>query len=95
MIARSKVPIQTVSGTGSALSCRKWRNPIRVLVSYRAFSHAWAFRPEMQGGHRITLGADKAYDTADVVAEMRRLGVTELCWNLGDGVIRRRSVLAC
>ncbi len=49
----------------------------------------------MQGGHRITLGADKAYDTADVVAEMRRLGVTELCWNLGDGVIRRRSVLAC
>jgi len=31
---------------------------------------------EMQGGHRITLGADKAYDTADFVAEMRRLGVT-------------------
>ncbi len=31
---------------------------------------------EMEGGHRITLGADKAYDTADFVAEMRRLGVT-------------------
>jgi transposase len=27
-------------------------------------------------GKRITLGADKAYDTADFVAEMRRLGVT-------------------
>jgi transposase len=28
------------------------------------------------GGQRITLGADKAYDTADFVAEMRRQGVT-------------------
>ena len=28
------------------------------------------------GSHRITLGADKAYDTADFVAEMRRPGVT-------------------
>jgi hypothetical protein len=27
-------------------------------------------------GKRITLGTDKAYDTADFVAEMRRLGVT-------------------
>ena len=27
-------------------------------------------------GKRITLGADKAYDTTDFVAEMRRLGVT-------------------
>ena len=27
-------------------------------------------------GQRVTLGADKAYDTADFVAEMRRLGVT-------------------
>ena len=27
-------------------------------------------------GQRITLGADKAYDTTDFVAEMRRLGVT-------------------
>jgi transposase len=31
---------------------------------------------EMDGSRRITLGADKAYDTADFVAEMRRLGVT-------------------
>ena len=30
----------------------------------------------MDGSHRITLGADKAYDTTDFVAEMRRLGVT-------------------
>ena len=28
------------------------------------------------GSQRVTLGADKAYDTADFVAEMRRLGVT-------------------
>ncbi len=28
------------------------------------------------GSHRITLGADKAYDTADFVAEMRALNVT-------------------
>ena len=31
---------------------------------------------ELSGGHRITLGADKAYDTVDFVAEMRRQGVT-------------------
>ena len=31
---------------------------------------------ELAGSQRITLAADKAYDTADFVAEMRRLGVT-------------------
>jgi transposase len=31
---------------------------------------------ELSAGHRITVGADKAYDTADFVAEMRRQGVT-------------------
>jgi transposase len=31
---------------------------------------------ELNGSRRITLGADKAYDTADFVAEMRRFGVT-------------------
>ena len=31
---------------------------------------------ELPAGGRITLGADKAYDTADFVAEMRRQGVT-------------------
>jgi transposase len=31
---------------------------------------------ELSGGRRITVGADKAYDTADFVAEMRRQGVT-------------------
>jgi transposase len=30
----------------------------------------------LDGCHRITVGADKAYDTADFVAEMRRLGAT-------------------
>jgi IS5 family transposase len=30
----------------------------------------------LDGDHRITVGADKAYDTCDFVAEMRRLGVT-------------------
>jgi transposase len=30
----------------------------------------------LDGSHRITLGGDKAYDTADFVAEMRELGVT-------------------
>jgi transposase len=31
---------------------------------------------DLPAGERITLGADKAYDTADFVAAMRRLGVT-------------------
>ena len=31
---------------------------------------------DLPAGQRITLGADKAYDTQDFVAEMRRLGVT-------------------
>jgi transposase len=31
---------------------------------------------ELPDGPRITLGADKAYDTRDFVAEMRRMGVT-------------------
>jgi hypothetical protein len=30
----------------------------------------------LPAGQRITLGTDKAYDTRDFVAEMRRLGVT-------------------
>ena len=31
---------------------------------------------DLKGAHPITIGADKAYDTADFVAEMRRLGTT-------------------
>jgi transposase len=31
---------------------------------------------ELPAGSRVTLGADKAYDTSDFVAEMRRMGVT-------------------
>jgi len=30
----------------------------------------------LEGSHRITVGGDKAYDTADFVADMRELGVT-------------------
>ena len=37
---------------------------------------AVALVEELADGKRITLGADKAYDTTDFVAEMRRLGVT-------------------
>ena len=37
---------------------------------------AVAMVEELADGKRITLAADKAYDTADFVAEMRRLGVT-------------------
>ena len=37
---------------------------------------AVAMVEELADGGRMTLGADKAYDTADFVAEMRRLGVT-------------------
>src|SRR3954447_20169582 len=37
---------------------------------------ATAMAEAIPGAGRVTLGADKAYDTADFVAEMRRLGVT-------------------
>ena len=37
---------------------------------------AVAMVEELADGQRITLGADKAYDTTDFVAEMRRPGVT-------------------
>jgi hypothetical protein len=41
--------------------------------------------------HRVTLGADKAYDTGDFVAEMRRLGVTPHVSQNNEG---RRSAIA-
>src|SRR4029077_18575994 len=37
---------------------------------------AIAMVEDVPGSARITLGGDKAYDTQDFVAEMRRLGVT-------------------
>jgi IS5 family transposase len=37
---------------------------------------AIAMVEDLPGSQRITLAADKAYDTADFVTEMRRLGVT-------------------
>ena len=42
------------------------------------------------GGQRITLGADKAYDTADFVAEMRRLRVTP---HMAQNDTNRRSAI--
>jgi transposase len=45
---------------------------------------------ELKGGHRITLAADKAYDTADFVAAMRRQGVTP---HVTQNNKRRRSAI--
>jgi IS5 family transposase len=45
---------------------------------------------ELSGGHRITLAADKAYDTADFVAAMRRQGVTP---HVTQNNKRRRSAI--
>jgi len=42
------------------------------------------------GGQRITIGADKAYDTTDFVAEMRRQGVTP---HVGQNNKNRRSAI--
>jgi len=45
---------------------------------------------DLPAGERITLGADKAYDTADFVAEMRRLGMTP---HVAQNDKRRRSAI--
>jgi IS5 family transposase len=45
---------------------------------------------ELSGTHRITVGADKAYDTAEFVAEMRRQGVTP---HVAQNNKRRRSAI--
>ncbi len=44
----------------------------------------------LPGRHRITLGADKAYDTLDFAAEMRRQGVTP---HVAQNDKRRRSAI--
>ncbi|MEO5896819.1 MAG: IS5 family transposase [Vicinamibacterales bacterium] len=44
------------------------------------------------GDHRITLGADKAYDTRDHVTELRHLGVTPHVAQYPSG-LRRRSAI--
>jgi hypothetical protein len=46
----------------------------------------------LAGGQHMTLGADKAYDTADFVAEMRRLGVTP---HVSQNTNGRRSAIDC
>jgi transposase len=45
---------------------------------------------EMPAGHRITVGADKAYDTADFVAGMRKLDATP---HVAQNNKRRRSAI--
>jgi transposase len=44
------------------------------------------------GNHRITVGADKAYDTREQVAELRHLGVTPHVAQFATG-LRRRSAI--
>ncbi len=51
---------------------------------------AVAMVEELGGDGRVTLGADKAYDTADFVAEMRRLRVTP---HLAQNDTNRRSAI--
>ena len=51
---------------------------------------ACAMLSAREGSHRITVGADKAYDTSDCVAEMRRLGVTP---HVAQNNTRRRSAI--
>lgn len=41
-----------------------------------AASHACDMISDLPAGGRVTVGADKAYDTAAFVARMRELGVT-------------------
>lgn len=45
-----------------------------------------------RGAHRITVGADKGYDTRDHVAELRHLGVTPHVAQFATG-LRRRSAI--
>jgi transposase len=51
---------------------------------------AIAMVEDVPGSARITLGGDKAYDTQDFVAEMRRLGVTP---HVSQSTNRRRSAI--
>ena len=51
---------------------------------------AVAMVEELADGGRITLGGDKAYDSADFVAEMRRLGVTP---HVSQNTSGRRSAI--
>jgi hypothetical protein len=44
----------------------------------------------LEGNHRITVGADKAYDTLDFVAKMRDLGVTP---HVAQNTKNRRSAI--
>jgi transposase len=51
---------------------------------------ALAMAAEIPGDHRVTMGGDKNYDTADLVAEARRLNVTP---HVAQNNKRRRSAI--
>jgi transposase len=51
---------------------------------------ALAMAAEIPGDHRVTLGGDKNYDTADLVADARRLNVTP---HVAQNNKRRRSAI--
>jgi transposase len=51
---------------------------------------ACAMVGELEDEHRITVGADKAYDSSDFVADMRRLGITP---HVSQNTSGRRSAI--
>ena len=51
---------------------------------------ALAMLERMDGRHRITLAADKAYDVADFIAKLRALGVTP---HVAQNTANRRSAI--
>ena len=51
---------------------------------------ALAMLERMNGNHRITLAADKAYDVADFIAKLRALGVTP---HVAQNITNRRSAI--
>ena len=58
MIARNKPAVRAGTGTEPPPPGRNRRNVVRVLVSYRKFSHGRAFRPELGGAAKVTFDPD-------------------------------------
>jgi hypothetical protein len=73
MIARNKPVADTDSATEPPPRGRNRRNVVRVLVSYRTFSHGWAFRPKARG---VTFGRPKKMrpDQQELARELVRDG---------------------
>ena len=70
-------------------TARSWRSASRVIgtVEREAALEMVAARP---GNHLITLGADKAYDVADFVANLRQLNLTR---HAAQNTTKRRSTI--